>query len=75
MLKRSRESINMPGEKRGRIDYSTWMTDLPENLKAAPISLLAIPGTHNSFTYTLTKKSPVGPDNPGWIKNLGKYLR
>ena len=51
------------------------MTDLPDNLKAVPISLLAIPGSHNSFTYTLTKKSEVGPDNPGWIKSMGKYLR
>jgi hypothetical protein len=43
-------------------DYlSNWMARLPEKKKLAPLSQLAVPGTHDSFTYSLSKDFPVGP--------------
>ena len=40
---------------------SDWMSKLSDEKKNVPISHLAIPGTHDSFTYSLNKASPVGP--------------
>ena len=43
-------------------DYlSNWMARLPEKKKLGPLSQLAVPGTHDSFTYSLSKDFPVGP--------------
>lgn len=40
---------------------SNWMSNLPDEKKIIPLSQLAIPGTHDSFTYSLTKKLPIAP--------------
>ena len=42
---------------------SDWMSKLPDEKKNVPISMLAIPGSHDSFTYSLCKTTPVGPGN------------
>ncbi len=48
------------------------MTDLPDALKNLPISKLAIPGSHNSFTFSLNKNGPVGPDEEALVQKLAK---
>nr|XP_003703232.1 PREDICTED: PI-PLC X domain-containing protein 3 [Megachile rotundata] len=50
-----------------------WMTRLPEALKTVPIIHLAIPGSHNTMTYTISKNNGVGPDEPRYIRALGRY--
>ena len=33
------------------INYERWMSDLPEYIRDRSIAKLAMPGTHDSFTY------------------------
>ncbi|XP_003694563.1 PI-PLC X domain-containing protein 2 [Apis florea] len=50
-----------------------WMTQLPEVLKNLPIIHLAIPGSHDTMTYTIKRHNDVGPDEPKYIRALGRY--
>ncbi|XP_017757785.1 PREDICTED: PI-PLC X domain-containing protein 3 isoform X1 [Eufriesea mexicana] len=50
-----------------------WMTRLPDALKNLPIIHLAIPGSHNTMTYTINRNNDVGPDEPRYIRALGRY--
>ena len=38
------------------LNTEEWMMRLPEIAKTRPISKIAIPGSHNSFTYSLVSK-------------------
>uniref|UniRef100_A0A8D0G373 Phosphatidylinositol specific phospholipase C X domain containing 2 n=1 Tax=Sphenodon punctatus TaxID=8508 RepID=A0A8D0G373_SPHPU len=51
---------------------SDWMSSLPPALCALPLANLAIPGSHDSFSYWVDEKSPVGPDQATAIKRLAK---
>ncbi|XP_076285282.1 PI-PLC X domain-containing protein 3 isoform X1 [Lasioglossum baleicum] len=50
-----------------------WMTQLPEPMKNIPVIQLAIPGSHNTMTYTINRRNDVGPDEPNYIRALGRY--
>lgn len=50
-----------------------WMTQLPEALKNIPIIHLAIPGSHNTMTYTIDRRNEVGPDASTFVRALGRY--
>ncbi|CAG9798148.1 unnamed protein product [Chironomus riparius] len=44
-------------------DLENWMKNLPDSIRSIiPIINLAIPGTHNSGSYAITKHSEVAPD-------------
>ncbi|CAM4968825.1 unnamed protein product [Rotaria socialis] len=43
-----------------QLQHDEWMTNLPERLHDEPITKIAIPGTHDSFAYNLTRHA--GPD-------------
>ncbi|VEN53066.1 unnamed protein product [Callosobruchus maculatus] len=47
-----------------------WMTNLPPKLKSVPVIHLAIPGSHDSFTSSITKKSKIAPDADNIIKKM-----
>uniref|UniRef100_A0A452GM51 Phosphatidylinositol-specific phospholipase C X domain-containing protein n=1 Tax=Gopherus agassizii TaxID=38772 RepID=A0A452GM51_9SAUR len=49
-----------------------WMGSLAPALSAFPLAHLAIPGSHDSFSYWVDEKSPVGPDQATAIKRLAK---
>ncbi|XP_060090511.1 PI-PLC X domain-containing protein 2 [Heteronotia binoei] len=49
-----------------------WMGSLPPALRSLPLSNLAIPGSHDSFSYWVDDKSPVGPDQATAIIRLAK---
>ena len=51
-------------------DYSDWMKRLPESLWSVPLNQLAIPGTHNSFTFQLDEAGNVAPGAPNFVQNL-----
>ena len=45
------------------IDLANWMARLPAHKKATlTFTDLFVPGSHNSFTYSLDRDSEVGPD-------------
>ncbi|XP_011168671.1 PI-PLC X domain-containing protein 3 [Solenopsis invicta] len=54
-------------------DLEFWMTRLPAPLKNIPIIHLAIPGSHDTMTYTIERRNDVGPDEPAFIRTLGRY--
>ncbi|CAG0894000.1 unnamed protein product [Cyprideis torosa] len=43
------------------LDMEHWMAQLPLPLHYVPLSYLAIPGTHDSFTYSLDRTGPIAP--------------
>ncbi|XP_046577041.1 PI-PLC X domain-containing protein 3-like [Haliotis rubra] len=51
-----------------------WMKNLPESLHTTPLNELAIPGSHDSFTFYLDKTSDVGPDTSQAIRDLVKVF-
>uniref|UniRef100_A0AAR5PJL2 Phosphatidylinositol-specific phospholipase C X domain-containing protein n=1 Tax=Dendroctonus ponderosae TaxID=77166 RepID=A0AAR5PJL2_DENPD len=52
------------------VDLENWMRNLPDDLKEIPINLLAIPGSHDSFTKDITASSSVSPDGEEILKKL-----
>ena len=44
------------------IDPANWMGALPSSKVTAPLMLLSIPGSHDSFTETLEKDGPIAND-------------
>ncbi|XP_045775125.1 PI-PLC X domain-containing protein 3 isoform X1 [Maniola jurtina] len=52
------------------IDLENWMRDLPEQLKYIPLIYLAIPGSHDSMTYGITRNSSLAPDAEPILKKL-----
>lgn len=51
-----------------------WMTRLPVVLRNVPIIHLAIPGSHNTTTYTIERFNDVGADESAVIQFLGRYF-
>ncbi|KAG8451320.1 hypothetical protein GDO86_003508 [Hymenochirus boettgeri] len=52
--------------------HQDWMGELPDTLSTFPLANLAIPGSHDSFSFWVDEKSPVGPDQAISIKRLAK---
>ncbi|XP_069947614.1 uncharacterized protein [Cherax quadricarinatus] len=55
-------------------DLEEWMSHLSPELKLVPLNHLFIPGSHDSFSYSLTEGDQVGPDAPGFISQLDSCL-
>ncbi|XP_073520542.1 PI-PLC X domain-containing protein 1 isoform X2 [Phyllobates terribilis] len=51
-----------------------WMSNLCEDLWDIPLYDLSIPGSHDTMTYCLDKKSPVDPSSPKLLLFLEKYV-
>jgi len=71
-------SNNLPKDETkydSEINTQNWMKELPSEIKTnAHISSLSIPGSHDSFTYSLVRNGDAGPDQPGWIQKLTKMF-
>ncbi|OWF55842.1 PI-PLC X domain-containing protein 3-like isoform X1 [Mizuhopecten yessoensis] len=59
-----------------KTDYqlADWMSQLPESCLQTPLNLLAIPGSHNTFSYSISPSGDVGPDQPQWIQDLTRLF-
>ncbi|XP_046752754.1 PI-PLC X domain-containing protein 3 [Diprion similis] len=62
-----------PGETTIYKNLEFWMSDLPPQLKTLPINHLAIPGSHDTMTYTISRKGEIGPDGPKFLRHLGCF--
>ncbi|XP_066992372.1 PI-PLC X domain-containing protein 3 isoform X3 [Anabrus simplex] len=69
MLKETAINLSEIGE-----DLENWMTRLPEALKNVPIVYLAIPGSHDSGSCSITPSSTIAPDTSHTIQELGKVF-
>ncbi|XP_038222736.1 PI-PLC X domain-containing protein 3 isoform X1 [Zerene cesonia] len=52
------------------INLENWMGELPEQIKNVPFIYLAIPGSHDSMTYGITRSSGLAPDAEPVLKRL-----
>ncbi|XP_035268966.1 PI-PLC X domain-containing protein 2 [Anguilla rostrata] len=52
-----------------------WMGALSPTLTPLPLKYLAVPGSHDSFTFWVDVKAPVGPDQIAVVKYLAMVFR
>nr|XP_006007176.1 PREDICTED: PI-PLC X domain-containing protein 3 [Latimeria chalumnae] len=52
------------------LKFADWMASLPESIHSVPLTNLAIPGSHDSFSYFIDEASPVGPEQPETVQNF-----
>ena len=50
-----------------------WMATMPNHMKELPVTLLAIPGTHDSHTYTMRKDMNSSQESPVY-ENVGSRV-
>ena len=67
---KSNKNPSIPADNELRT--SCWMGDLPDHVKTSPLCSLSIPGSHDSFTYSLKRSGTAGPDQPECIRKLTK---
>ncbi|XP_013200996.2 PI-PLC X domain-containing protein 3 [Amyelois transitella] len=65
----------MGEESAAQINLESWMTDLPAQLKEVPLIYLAIPGSHDSMTYGITRASGLAPDAEPILHQLYPLFR
>ncbi|XP_065220121.1 PI-PLC X domain-containing protein 2 [Planococcus citri] len=53
---------------------ANWMKDLDPRLKDVSICYLAIPGSHDSLSYSITRQNGLSPDAPNIAKIFGRFL-
>ncbi|XP_072026187.1 LOW QUALITY PROTEIN: PI-PLC X domain-containing protein 3-like [Amphiura filiformis] len=51
-------------------DFSNWMSKLPPRLCCEPLKNIAIPGSHDSFSFYLDDTSEVAAGSPDTVRNL-----
>ncbi|CAH1160288.1 unnamed protein product [Phaedon cochleariae] len=51
-------------------DLENWMTNLPQQLRETPLIKLTIPGSHDSFTASITSSSDIAPDADDVLKKF-----
>ncbi|XP_069698343.1 PI-PLC X domain-containing protein 3 isoform X1 [Periplaneta americana] len=67
------EESSSPTDKIGD-DLQNWMSLLPETLRNMPVIYLAIPGSHDSGSYSITPSSPMSPDAIPFVRQLARVL-
>uniref|UniRef100_A0A8C1YMU7 Phosphatidylinositol-specific phospholipase C, X domain containing 3 n=1 Tax=Cyprinus carpio TaxID=7962 RepID=A0A8C1YMU7_CYPCA len=55
---------------KSELRYADWMSSLPDTLHSIPLTNLAIPGSHDSFSFYIDEASPVGPEQPETVQNF-----
>ncbi|KAG5674437.1 hypothetical protein PVAND_004408 [Polypedilum vanderplanki] len=56
-------------------DLENWMGNLPSKIRSnIPIINLAIPGSHDSCAYAVTKRSKIAPDAEKIVKRLYRFI-
>ncbi|XP_053436845.1 PI-PLC X domain-containing protein 1 [Nycticebus coucang] len=58
--------------RRCRMENSDWMSALSPQLWDVPLHHLSIPGSHDTMTYCLNKKSPISQAQPQLLRLLSK---
>ncbi|XP_022823004.1 PI-PLC X domain-containing protein 3 isoform X3 [Spodoptera litura] len=58
-----------------KLRLENWMGDLPDPIKDMPLIFLAIPGSHDSMTYGITRSSTVAPDAEPILNRLYPLFR
>ncbi|XP_054268613.1 PI-PLC X domain-containing protein 2-like isoform X1 [Macrosteles quadrilineatus] len=56
------------------MSLNNWMSQLDESLKNIPVINLAIPGSHDSMSYTIKPTSDIAPDNEQIVLLLARVF-
>ncbi|XP_014438006.1 PI-PLC X domain-containing protein 1 [Tupaia chinensis] len=67
-------SAPCPGSPRPDCRNQDWMSQLCPRLWDVPLHQLSIPGSHDTMTYCLNRKSPIAQDQPRLLQLLAKVL-
>ncbi|KAG5268089.1 hypothetical protein AALO_G00208120 [Alosa alosa] len=59
----------------GNVSNADWMGSLAPKLTSMPLKHLAVPGSHDSFSFWVDEKAPVGPDQKAVVKHLAAVFR
>ncbi|KAJ8260743.1 hypothetical protein COCON_G00164660 [Conger conger] len=57
-------------EGKQELRLADWMASLPEHMHSTPLTNLAIPGSHDSFSFHVDEASPVGPEQPDGVQSF-----
>ncbi|XP_061103925.1 PI-PLC X domain-containing protein 2-like [Conger conger] len=66
---------NKVGVEGSRSSNADWMGSLSPALTSMPMRYLAVPGSHDSFSFWVDEKAPVGPDQKPMVKHLASAFR
>ena len=53
-----------PTQDNNSFKLHKWMDSLPKHMRELPLTMLSIPGTHDSASHTMRIDMPISPDNP-----------
>ncbi|XP_055037306.2 PI-PLC X domain-containing protein 2 [Misgurnus anguillicaudatus] len=59
----------------GNTSNADWMGSLCAALTSMPLKHLAVPGSHDSFSFWVDEQAPVGPDQKAYVKHLAAVFR
>ncbi|TRY89610.1 hypothetical protein DNTS_017785 [Danionella cerebrum] len=59
----------------GNSSNADWMGCLCPALTSMPLKHLAVPGSHDSFSFWVDEQAPVGPDQKAYVKYLATVFR
>ncbi|XP_051738026.1 PI-PLC X domain-containing protein 2 [Ctenopharyngodon idella] len=59
----------------GSTSNADWMGSLCPALTSMPLKYLAVPGSHDSFSFWVDEQAPVGPDQKAYVKHLAAIFR
>uniref|UniRef100_A0A673JM51 PI-PLC X domain-containing protein 2-like n=1 Tax=Sinocyclocheilus rhinocerous TaxID=307959 RepID=A0A673JM51_9TELE len=59
----------------GNTSNADWMGSLCPALTSMPLKHLAVPGSHDSFSFWVDEQAPVGPDQKTYVKHLAAIFR
>ncbi|XP_059390707.1 PI-PLC X domain-containing protein 2 [Carassius carassius] len=59
----------------GNTSNADWMGSLCPALTSMPLKHLAVPGSHDSFSFWVDEQAPVGPDQKAYVKHLVAIFR
>ncbi|XP_063099039.1 PI-PLC X domain-containing protein 1 isoform X5 [Cavia porcellus] len=73
-MARQRSAPGIFGTQPGSGAHADWMSELCPRLWDVPLHHLAIPGSHDTMSYSLSRESPVSPTQPKVLRVLSKAL-
>ncbi len=54
----------------GHPKYENWMSELPKEFLKTSLTEIAIPGSHDSASYSLNKTEELAPEVPNEVTHL-----
>lgn len=69
-MARKEDGLKMENGSATYKTFPNWMGELPDRLRSESLKNIAIPGSHDSFSFFLDCQSPVASGSPDTVRNL-----